>query len=123
MGSAATFQRWMKYNAVGVAGIVVQWGVLACLVRVAKVNYLVATAVAVEAALLHNFVWHQRWTWVDRCAAAENCRRAMRRLIRFNLSNGLITIVGNLIVMRALVGECGLNVVIANMFAIVACSL
>ena len=26
---------------------------------------------AVETALLHNFVWHERWTWADRKAGAR----------------------------------------------------
>jgi putative flippase GtrA len=29
-------------------------------------DYLVATALAVEAAVVHNFLWHQRFTWIDR---------------------------------------------------------
>ena len=26
-------------------------------------NYLVATALAVEGAVVHNFLWHERFTW------------------------------------------------------------
>ena len=52
----------------------------------ARLHYLVATAIAVEAAVLHNFCWHQRWTWRDRRAASRTT--AVRRLGRFHLLNG-----------------------------------
>ena len=35
------------------------------------VNYLMATLVAVEAAILSNFVWHYRWTWRDRSGSGS----------------------------------------------------
>ena len=31
-----------------------------------SISYLTATALAVELAVLNNFVWHQLWTWRDR---------------------------------------------------------
>ena len=52
--------RWAKFNAVGAAGVAVQLGLLALLESVLRLQYLVATALAVEAAVLHNFAWHER---------------------------------------------------------------
>ena len=49
--------RWLKFNGVGALGIVAQLGVLALLTGVFHVQYLIATAIAVESAVLHNFVW------------------------------------------------------------------
>jgi putative flippase GtrA len=43
--------------------------------------------------------------------------------VKFNLSNGAVSIAGNLLLMRALVGEFGFNYVVANVVAIVICSL
>ena len=57
--------RWLKFSAVGGIGIGVQLAVLSVLIR-AGVHYLVATAIAVEIALLHNYVWHKHWTWAGR---------------------------------------------------------
>lgn len=37
----------------------VQLAVLAWLVRSLQMHYLPATAIAVEAAVLHNFFWHE----------------------------------------------------------------
>ena len=77
--------------------------------------------VAVEAAVLHNFFWHQRFTWADR--ASLGLRDTLGRLLRFNLTNGGLSIRGNLILMRLLVGRLHLNYVVANLLTIAACSL
>ena len=55
--------RWLKFNAVGALGIVVQMGAFALFFSGLHLNYMVATALAVETAVLHNFVWHERYTW------------------------------------------------------------
>ena len=107
-----------KFSAVGALGIGVQLTVLAALLGV-RMNYLVATAAAVECAVLHNFVWHQRFTWRDRLA--EDWHQKLLRMFRFHVSNGAISLVGNVVLMRVLVGYLHISAVIANMLAITAC--
>jgi dolichol-phosphate mannosyltransferase len=111
----------MTFNAVGGVGVVVQLGVLGALVRWTGLHYLAATAIAVELTLLHNFVWHQRWTWRDRPARSR--RFVLDRLIRFHLLNGAISFGGNMAVMAVLAGRLGLDPLLANAAAIVLCSL
>lgn len=113
--SPATRLRLWKFSLVGAIGIVVQLGVLAVLLAL-RTNYLTATALAVEAAVVHNFFWHQRFTWSDRAGSS-----AAVRLFRFHLSNGLISVAGNLLLMRMLVGWLGVPVLAANAMAISAC--
>ena len=48
---------WLKFNTVGAIGIGVQLAALAALKSGLELNYLLATGLAVEAAVLHNFVW------------------------------------------------------------------
>ena len=108
-------RRWLKFSAVGLAGVGVQLVVLAMLTKLG-VNYLVATAVAVEIALLHNYAWHCRWTWADRNARSG-------RLLRFHLANGLVSLVSNLVWMRVLTGALGVPAVPANLAAITVTSL
>lgn len=115
------FWRWMKFNLVGAVGIAVQVGVLATLRSWLKVDYLLATGLAVEVAVIHNFFWHERFTWQDRPAGW--LLRSLVRLAKFNVSNGGVSIVGNILVMRLLVGEFSLNYVVANMVGVVLCSL
>ena len=112
--------RWLRFNAVGASGIVVQTGALALFKGLLHIHYLAATVLAVETAVLHNFVWHEHWTWKDRTAAH---RGALGRLLRFNLSNGLISIAVNLIFMRVLVGGLHFPYLAANFIGIAAGSL
>jgi len=168
-----TLVRWCKFNLVGAAGIFVQFGVLFLLKSGLHFNYLAATVLAVEAAVAHNFFWHERFTWADRtnwervrpllgrhpsgakarsrpetlfralksCAplklrctknscASENQAAAqsvfgasLGRFLRFNLTTGLISIGGNLGMMRVLVGRVHMNYLAANGIAIAVCSL
>jgi len=113
--------RWLKFNTVGALGIGVQLGVLATMKAVFHLGYMQATAVAVEAAVLHNFIWHERYTWADR--VRPSWRSSVPRLLRFNLTNGGISIAGNLILMKFLAGMGGVNYLIANSISITLCSL
>ena len=61
--------RFLKFNGVGAIGFALQLALLALLLRLG-LHYLAATALAVELTILHNFAWHERWTWRDRPAAA-----------------------------------------------------
>ena len=79
--------------------------------------YLLATVLAVEAAMLHNFRWHERWTWRDRTAAESGVRL---RLLRFHLTIGATSAVGNLLLTAVSVEGLGLHPVPANVAA-VAC--
>ena len=58
--------RWGKFNVVGAMGMVLQLTALAVFERCARGHYLVASAAAVELAVLHNFAWHLHYTWRDR---------------------------------------------------------
>jgi putative flippase GtrA len=115
------FRRWLRFNFVGALGIGVQLTALALLANGFGVNYLVATAIAVETAVLHNFVWHERFTWAERGGAGA--RAVAKRLVRFHAGNGLVSLVGNLALMRLLVGAIGVPPLAANAIAIAACSL
>ena len=90
--------RGLAFCAVGALGIAVQLGALDALTHVAGLHYLPATALAVEAAVLHNFLWHERWTWSDRTVRGKSA--SWTRLWRFNAANGGISMVGNLVVMQ-----------------------
>ncbi len=116
-----TVLRWIKFNAVGGIGIVVQLAALALFRSWMKLDYLIATALAVEIAVIHNFLWHERFTWADR--PASRWKHSMFRLAKFNLSNGAVSLAGNLGLMWALVGGLKVNYVVANCFAIAVCSV
>jgi putative flippase GtrA len=171
----STLLRWCKFNLVGGIGILVQFVALFFLRGVMHFNYLFATAIAVEAAVVHNFVWHEQFTWADRVrgaprqvwgaeahnilsrlfAALKRCATqrlglrgpcepsgpiarcgprerwisskpygpSLRRFLRFNLTNGAVSILGNLALMRVMVGQGHMNYLLANGIAIALCSV
>jgi dolichol-phosphate mannosyltransferase len=114
------WRRFLRFNLVGALGIGVQLTGLWVLVEVGRAPYLVATAVAVSAAIVHNFLWHVWWTWRDRPARG---RAVALRFGRFVLANGLVSFAGNLGVMTLLVGGAGLSALPANLIAIATCGL
>jgi putative flippase GtrA len=116
-----TFFRWLRFNLVGGIGIGVQLAALAVFRSWMKLDYLLATGMAVEIAVIHNFLWHERFTWADRPASRPV--RSLVRLVKFNAGNGAVSLVGNLVLMRVLVGELKFNYVASNLLAIVFCSL
>jgi putative flippase GtrA len=111
--------RWCRFNLVGAMGMAVQLAALALFERRWRGHDLLATAFAVELALIHNFVWHLHYTWRD-------CRGPSAipsRFLRFHLANGLVSLLGNLALMPVLVHGARLPVLAANAVAILCCSL
>ena len=111
--------RWLKFNLVGAMGMTVQLAALALFNRWTAGHYLYASAAAIEFALLHNFTWHLHYTWRDRRANAT----LLRQFVRFHLSNGLVSMLGNLALMRLLVHEARLPLLASNVVAILCCSM
>ena len=114
------FARWLKFNLVGVGGALVQLGMLEAWMHFSLGNYLLGTALAVEAALVHNFGWHCAYPWRDR--PTPNLTGLALRALRFHVSNGAVSLAGNLLLMRILVSVLGSPVLIANVAAIMVCS-
>ena len=119
--SVGTLMRWLTYNSVGVMGTGVQLATVMTLTEALDLNYLVATAIAVETAILHNFVWHERWTWGDRVGG--RARGRWRRLAWFNLVSGTLSISGNVVLTGVYVTGFGVHYAVANLMAIASCSL
>ena len=114
-------RRWATFNVVGIMGVGVQITTLVMLRDWSQMDYLPATALAVQAAVLHNFVWHERWTWRDRTASHDSSMWA--RLLRFNLTIGALSIGENLLFMELLVGRLEIHYLSASLIAIACCSV
>jgi len=112
--------RFVKFNAVGGLGIVVQLTVIWFLTSVMHTPVALATAIAVAAAVINNFVWHQHWTWRDRRGTSGS---PLAAFARFALANGMVSLVGNVAVMSALTQTTSLHPVPANLIAIVICGV
>jgi len=115
------WQRILIFYLVGGLGIAVQLSTLAALTAGARMHYLLATGLAVEAAVLHNFVWHERWTWRDR--AVGDSSNSWKRLVRFQMTNGALSVGGNMAFVPLLVVTCGMNYLFADTLSIAVCSI
>jgi putative flippase GtrA len=113
-------RRWTMFNAVGIVGLLFQLACLATLRDILGLHYLVATVVAIELTLLHNFWWHVQWTWADRPFSR---RLLVRRLARFHVTNGAVSLAGNVVVMAGLVEIGQINYLAANVISVAVCGL
>jgi putative flippase GtrA len=108
----------VRFLLVGMLGFLLQVILLQFLNEFFR-DYLLATVAAVELTILHNFTWHEWFTWKDR--AQSGIRQRMRRLARFHLSNGMISIVGNIVLMFVFAGVLKLPLLSANLLSVGIC--
>ena len=114
-------RRWLAFGSVGALGFAVQFSSLLVLTGWFEINYLFATALAVELAILHNFLWHQRWTWSDR--GAMSARQVFERLVRFNAGTAVTSLGGNLSLMWVLVSLFDVHFAVANVMAVLSLAM
>ena len=87
--------RAWKFAFVGALGVLVNLGLLFLLSAAAGLPRGPAWFLAVEASVLHNFIWHQTFTWRDRREAGAGAW--LRRATTFHLSvAGTVAINGTL---------------------------
>jgi putative flippase GtrA len=115
-------KRFLRFNLVGLLGVVTQLTTLFLLNHVFPRHYLLtSTTFAVEFTLLHNFVWHLHYTWPE--TSEHPTRDTLTQLLRFHLSNGLVSLLGNIALMHVFVREARLPVLFANALTIACCGL
>lgn len=110
--------RFLRFNLVGLFGIAVQLTSLTLLNRTIPRHYLLTSTFAVELTLLHNFAWHIRYTWPQ-----ASPRNTLKQLLRFHLSNGLVSLLGNLALMPLFIKAAHTPIVLANALTIACCGL
>lgn len=113
--------RFGRFSLVGFIGAVLQLTLVSLLTTYFGVLSAAATLVAVEITILHNFAWHERFTWGNR--GLKSSRQLVLRLWRFHAGNGLVSLAGNTILMYCLVERLKAPILPAAMGAIVICSL
>ena len=112
-------RRWFKFQAVGAAGTCVQLGSLFLLRECLALNVLLAAAIAVEIAILHNFCWHRHWTWALADARLRS-KPVAWQLCEYNLTCCLVSLVSNVVFTGLFMRVFGVHYLIANLMAIAA---
>jgi len=112
--------RVSAFITVGAIGFLIQLGSLALMTTAAGWPYEPATAVAVQLAVLHNFVWHERWTWRDRRGRQS---AFLMRFWRYELTTGASAIISNVLCTALLVERFGFHSVPANALTVALMSV
>src|SRR5688572_30593471 len=68
----------LKFLVVGSLGFVINLGVLTLLYKVWGQNIIISQLIAAEAAILSNFILHDRWTYADRIKGQSDSWRIIK---------------------------------------------
>ena len=109
-------RRFVRFSAAGASGFAVQVAAMSGLVAL-DVHYLLAAAIAAEAAILVNFAWHHAWTWRDRPGDAR------LRLLRYHALAAVTSIAGSVVLTAGITETLSLHPVVANVISVVVLSL
>ncbi|HUB82066.1 MAG TPA: GtrA family protein [Bryobacteraceae bacterium] len=85
--------RFGVFSLVGAVGAVLQVALFGLFAKGLRLPPPAAMAIAVELVVLHNFLWHERFTWRDR--GIRGFRHRAGRLCRFHIANGAVSLAGN----------------------------
>jgi putative flippase GtrA len=113
-------RRFGRFSLVGLMGAILQLTLVWLLTECFGILSTAAVLVAVEVTILHNFAWHERFTWSHR--GLKSSRQLVQRLWRFHAGNGLVSLAGNTALMYCLVERLKAPVLPAAAGAIVICS-
>jgi putative flippase GtrA len=119
-GSGRQFARFGRFNSVGVLGAALQMLLFDLLMKGLHVPEVAATPIAVEIVVIHNFFWHERFTWRDR--GPMGLRQRAIRLWRFHAGNGLISLAGNTVLTHCLVEQFKAPVLPSALASIAVCA-
>ena len=104
---------FMKYSLVGVSGVFVNLGLYLFLTRYYEISEVVAPLIAIESALISNFILNNFWTFGKRVTQS----RIRVKFIKFHLVSGLSALI-NYSVFLALFLVFGLFDILANLIGI-----
>ena len=122
-GTVAPIGRFLRFGVVGLTGVLVDFLVLGICSQImgfslaeTKTNLgqsqiLISKIIAVEVAILNNFIWNDRWTFRDRGTGTW-----WMRFLKFNLACTIGAVI-NIALLLVLV-KLGMNLWLANLIAI-----
>ena len=108
-----TGERFAKFATVGFVGTILNTFLLWLLTEVFSLYYLVSSAIAIELAILFNFVFNDLYTFRDKL---DN-NHYFSRMLKFN-GIALYSFVINLAVLYLLTAHTGLNYLVSNLIGI-----
>lgn len=110
MNKGELIRKFFKFAFVGATGILVNSAILFILYKYLNIPLLIASAMAVEAAIASNYYWNNQWTFKEKSVS-------LPRFVKFNLVSlgGLVITTGVLFI---LVQYAGIYFMLANLVGI-----
>ncbi len=112
-------KRLATFGVVGISGILVNMGFLVILTHYAHFYYALASPIAIELAILNNFIWNDRFTWRGRRSVAN--ASIWQGLLKFNLVSWIAGSI-NWILLIILTEVAGIYYLWGNLIAIAVAS-
>lgn len=114
------FLRLIKFSIVGVIGAVINTGFLWLFTDVAGLFYLYSSVIAIEIAIILQFLMNDRWTFKER--KTTHVEQFMTRIIKSNIwrSGGLAVNIG---VLYFLTEHVGVYYLLSNIVGIICAFL
>lgn len=103
-------RRFQKFLVVGAVGLGVNQGVLLLLHQGFGSHLVLASTIAIFVSMIVTFLLNEYWTWHDRSGGP-----LVHRMLKYFPIN-LIGLVINVVILKTLVAETGMNYLIANLF-------
>jgi len=85
--------RIIKFGIVGGLGVLINVGLLHVFTVYLRCDYKIGSILAIECALINNFIWNFFWTWNDRKSSSSNGIFFM--FLRFHVSSGFTALIVN----------------------------
>ncbi len=105
-------KRILSFQFIGWIGTGVNLAVLWLCYDVLSWPLLVSGALAIEVAIIHNFVWYYFWTWNDR--VAFTVRDFLTLFIRYNIFTAAIDFIIRLGILWILTEYYGVHYIISD---------
>jgi putative flippase GtrA len=103
-----------KFMIVAWMGMLVNTGCLYLFKGVLGIRLIPASLMAIEIAIIHNFIWLRLWAWSDR--GATNGRPPfLKQLLIYNAATGAVDLAANVSILWILAALFGIHYLIANL--------
>lgn len=113
-------KRFITFSFVGVSGILVNQGILFYAHESLQVPLAFASLVAIQVAIINNFIWNRQFTWTDR--PMQGFQAVKRGLIKFTLVSWVAGAL-NWVVLLLLTELLEIHYMLANLAAILVASV
>ncbi len=111
--------RFVRFGIVGLTGVIVDMGILFLLSDPATLGWSLTRSkiIAVEVAIINNFLWNDLWTFGDISQKQKGIRQRWQRLLKFNVIC-LCGLILNVLLLNIFVNLLNVNPYAANLITI-----